>query len=301
MGVSRDDVTVVIPVLNEGKAIGKVLDEVLSLGFKRERVLVVDGYSTDNTVEEVERRNIKVIKQHGSGKAGAIKTAIEHVTTPYMLVMDGDYSYDPRDIDKLLEHGEGYDEVIGRRPSAKISRPHRLGNWVINRLFNLVMGTSLSDVCSGMYLLRLEAVRKALIETTSFDVEVELAAQLSLNGHVTEVPIGYRDRIGEPKLKSWRHGLRIALTLISLAIKYNPLFFFGALGGMSMLPALLILTWVALEVIFRGVWHSGYALLGTMLLLFSMQSLTVASVAVMLRGFERRLISKIKERKTARF
>lgn len=296
MPVPRDDVTIVIPVLNEGEAIGKVLDELLGLGFRRERILVVDGYSVDNTVEEAERRGVRVIQQHGRGKAGAIKTAIEHVTTPYMLVMDGDHTYDPRDIDRLLEHGDRYEEVIGRRPSERLPRLHRVGNWVINRLFNLVMGTGLSDVCSGMYLLKLEAVRRALIETSSFDVEVELAAQLSLNDHVTEVPIEYRDRIGRPKLRSWRHGLRIVLTLINLAVKHNPLFLFGALGGMLVIPALIVLAWVAWEVVFEGTWHSGYALLGTMLLLFSVQCLTIASIAAILRSFERRLMREIRGR-----
>ena len=297
MGVPRDQVTIVIPVLNEEQAIGKVLDELLDLEFKKENILVVDGHSTDNTVKEAMKRGVKVIKQHGNGKAGAIETAIEHVHTPYMLVMDGDYTYDPKDIDSLLEHGDRYNEVIGRRPENKIGKLHRLGNWAINRVFNLLMGTGLRDVCSGMYLLKTESARKALIETASFDVEVELAAQMSLTGKVTEVPINYRKRIGEPKLRTWRHGLRIILTILNLAIKYNPLFFFGAIGGLVIIPAVIILSWVAYEIIFRKVWHAGYALLGTMLLMFSMQSLTIASVAAMLRGFERRLRRELRTAK----
>ncbi|MCX8169448.1 MAG: glycosyltransferase, partial [Candidatus Methanomethylicia archaeon] len=88
--ISKDDVTIVIPTLNEEKAIGIVLDELLNLGYRN--IIVVDGYSKDNTVKIAFEKGVKVIYQHGHGKTGAIQTALEHVNTSYMLVMDGDYT-----------------------------------------------------------------------------------------------------------------------------------------------------------------------------------------------------------------
>jgi len=53
--------TVIIPTLNEAKAIGLVLDEVLSVGVPKERVIVVDGYSTDGTREIASSKGVKVV------------------------------------------------------------------------------------------------------------------------------------------------------------------------------------------------------------------------------------------------
>ncbi|MEM1914607.1 MAG: glycosyltransferase [Candidatus Nezhaarchaeales archaeon] len=154
-------VTVVIPTLNEAEAVGKVIDELKSEGFTN--ILVVDGYSNDGTPQIAMERGAKVIFQHGGGKAGALRTAVEHVRTQYMLVMDGDYTYNPKDIKRLLAHAARYDEVIGARDPKNISWLHRIGNKAINFLFRLLLGANLTDVCSGMYLLRTEAVKHYIV------------------------------------------------------------------------------------------------------------------------------------------
>ncbi|MFQ5951753.1 MAG: glycosyltransferase family 2 protein, partial [Candidatus Geothermarchaeales archaeon] len=59
----------VIPTLNEGEAIGHVLDELLAEGYPN--VLVVDGYSTDDTVAVTRERGIPVVHQNGNGKGDA--------------------------------------------------------------------------------------------------------------------------------------------------------------------------------------------------------------------------------------
>ena len=148
MAVSKDQVTVVVPTLNEEEAIGAVLDELKQHGY--DNVLVVDGYSTDNTVEVANHNGVRVVFQHGRGKTGALRTAVDYVDTPYLVMMDGDCSYDPRGIERLLAHGDRYDQVIGYRARGRnhVLRLHRLGNWVITRAFNLLMGTGLSYMCS---------------------------------------------------------------------------------------------------------------------------------------------------------
>ena len=108
---SKDDVTVVIPSLNESEAIVAVIKELRQLGYHK--ILVVDGYSVDGTPELAAKCGAQVISQLGTGKTGAIATAIDRVQTPYMLVMDGDYTYDPSCIERLLAHASEYDEVIG--------------------------------------------------------------------------------------------------------------------------------------------------------------------------------------------
>jgi len=292
VSVGKDDVTVVLPTLNEEEAVGQVVHELRQAGYRN--ILVIDGYSTDGTVKVAEANGCPVVLQHSMGKCGAIETATETVKTPFMLVMDGDCTYDPKDIDSFLAHAKMYDHIIGARINGRrnIPRLNRVGNWVLTQAFNMLMGTKLSDVCSGMYLINTDVARRLELDTKSFDVEVEIAAQTATRTRVTEVPIGYRERVGRQKLRSWRHGFQIMRTIFRLARTYNPALLFSAIVALATIPAMFILGWVAFEVISRGIWHSGVALVGLMLLVLASQGLTIATIAVLLRRMEKRIQSR---------
>ncbi len=291
--LSQHDVTIVIPTLNEETGLDKVLEELLRFEFTN--ILVVDGYSTDRTTEIAKKRGVTVVTQHGRGKTGAIVTAIEHVTTPYILVMDGDFTYDGENIDRFLQHANSYDQIIGSRlkDGGNISGLHRFGNVLITKSFNLLMGTSLSDVCSGMYLLKTSTARELNFQTSGFDVEVEIAAQIATEGKITEVPIRYRPRVGKQKLSTWRHGFQILRSILTLARRYNPALLFSAVSALAGIPAGLILLLVLFEWIFRGVFHSGWALAGAMFLIVAAQGLVLGTISILLRRMESRLSKRI--------
>lgn len=293
MALSKDDITVVLPTLDEEEAIGLVIEELKQRGY--DNILVVDGYSRDNTPEIARRNGVKVTQQHGIGKSMAIKTAIEKLTTPFMLVMDGDCTYDADDIEKFLPHAENYDEVVGARANGtnNVPRLNRLGNWVITKTFNFLFGTKMLDVCSGMYMLKSDFAKRLNLETGGFDVEVEIAAQAAREGGITQVPINYRKRIGKQKLRSWRHGVQIMTSVLNLARSYNPVFLFSFAAASMMIPAAMILLWVLIQWL-RGIWHGGLALFGVMLLLLAIQALTTSSVAVLLKRMEKRLTDRLK-------
>ncbi|MHC1628041.1 MAG: glycosyltransferase family 2 protein [Candidatus Nezhaarchaeales archaeon] len=283
-------VTVIIPTLNEGSSIGKVIDELLEEGFKRDRIIVVDGGSTDETIREAELRHVTVIQQEGKGKADAIKTALKYVKTPYALVIDGDYTYTAQDAKKLIQALKKHDEVIGARIKGKSHIPilNRFGNWVITKTFNVLFGTSLRDVCSGLYALRLKAIKDEEIETQDFSIEVELAAKIaSKTGRITDIPITYRKRIGETKLRK-KMGLAILKDTIKLAWRYNPVFLIFMVGAMLLIPGILLGGWVALKLFLYGVKHH---VLGTIALILSaagLQSLAISILALYLKRQEYR-------------
>lgn len=294
MPVSKDDITVVLPTLNEEKAIGQVIYELKRSGYYN--ILVVDGYSIDGTTKVAESNGGCVILQHSRGKCGAIETAIENVKTPYMLIMDGDCTYDPKDIEKFFVHAEKYDQIIGVRTNGRRNIPkfNQFGNWLITKTFNVLMGTKLSDVCSGMYLLKTDVARELELNTTGFDVEVEIAAQTATRGGVREVPIDYRERIGRQKLSSWKHGFQILSTVWNLAKSYNPVFLFSIVSALIMIPAIAIMLWVLAAWLINGVWHSGWALFGAILILVAAQAFTISSVSVLLKRMEQRMVKKLK-------
>ena len=212
-------VTVVIPVLNEEEAIESVIQNIRTEGYNN--ILVVDGFSIDQTVSRARKTGVRILYQRGEGKTGAIETAIKTVETPYMVFLDGDCTYDPKDIIDIVLHLENADLAIGVRTNGRDNIPlfNRLGNWFINFEFNTLLGASLVDVCSGMYGLRTEFAKTLRFETSGFDVEVEIAAQAVKHGTVAQVPINYYNRVGQQKLQPLRHGFQIIFSVMKMAMR----------------------------------------------------------------------------------
>ncbi|MDT7862805.1 MAG: glycosyltransferase family 2 protein [Vulcanisaeta sp.] len=295
-GESIDDfgcVTVVIPTLNEAEAIGRVIEEVLSVGVPRDHILIVDGGSNDGTVEIASKYGVRVIRQRSKGKADAIKTALDYVDTEYMLVMDGDYTYPAKHIPELLRHARlrNSDEVIGVRSMVNDSQGllYRFGNLLLTKVFNIIFGANLHDVLSGMYLIRVESLRDAVMEMGGFGVETEIAAHMVSTGKlVTEVPIEYRRRLGRKKL-GVRHGFSIFGDMIRLAARYNPMFLLFLMGALLIIPGLVMGAYVGYWYIFYGIKYYLKGLIAIMLFLIGLQFLGMAVLSLYLKRMEFRL------------
>jgi len=285
-------VTFLIPTLNERDGIGLVIDEIKSLGFNK--IIVVDGYSTDGTAEIAKEKGAKVIYQQGKGKASAVMTGLKHVDTPYVAVIDGDHTYNPADVIKALKIMEDYDEVIVVRGNRKnIPLLNRFGNWVITKTFNLLFGTGLKDVLSGFYVLRTYEVKGVNFEAEGFSIEVAISAYLASHSkRIGEVIGNYRARKGESKLKKV-HGLKILFDTILLAAKYNPVFLIFVIGSVLLLPGIAILSYVALDYLAYRVFHFVLVFVGFSLFNVGLISLLLSVLALYLKRLEYRLNEKI--------
>ena len=290
LAAMRDQVTVVIPTLDEEEAIGPLIDEVKAAGYGK--ILVIDGYSKDRTAEIARQKGAQVVGQHGKGKAGALLTAFQMITTPWVIVIDGDGSYDPRDLDKFMLPMEWHDFVKGvRTRNASMSTLHKLGNSVITKTFDLLFGTFIGDVCSGMYMMRTDLVRALHLEKHQLTIEQEIAAEVVLaSGRYTTVPINYRKRVGgKSKTKTWRQGFRDLITNFDLARTYNPVMLFAFSATLVLIPAFAVLGYAAWLLFGEQQFHSGYFLGGLVLLVLGAQGFTVATIAALLRRIERKV------------
>ncbi|MEM4596829.1 MAG: glycosyltransferase family 2 protein [Desulfurococcaceae archaeon] len=297
--IKLDDVTVLIPVKNEEKAIGKVIDEVLSTGIPPSRILVVDGHSTDRTVEIARSKGVVVVEQEGVGKSDAIKTGLRSVSTKYVVVMDGDYSYPAKYIPILvrLAKEKNYSYISARRVRGRENIPvlNRFGNWILTKLFNILLGGDLGDVCTGMYLLDVEELRDVLFETKGFSIEVELAAHVVGSAvPYTEYGIEYRSRIGRSKLRI-TDGFKIALDIVRMAWRYNPVTLLLIGASIIVVPGLLLGAYVAYHYIFNGVIYHVKGVVAIVLTATGLQALMLAMVATYLKRAELRIRRLLRE------
>ena len=239
--ISIDDVTVIVPTLDEEEAISLVLDDIITHGY--ENILVVDGNSQDKTLEIVKQKKIPYVTQEGKGKTGAITSALKHIKTPYIALIDGDCTYAAKDIQNMFPYINEYDQVIGARSKGRknISQLNRFGNWLINTYFNVLFDTKLSDICSGMYLLKTKYAKKIQLQTEGFDVEVEIAANSAKDKSLTEVPIDFFSRVGNQKLNPWKDGLKILTTITKLAFKHKTIRLLSFFAALLLFPGILTL------------------------------------------------------------
>ena len=245
MAIERTNVCILIPTLNEGKTIEPLIREFQELGFTR--IFVIDGKSTDGTVEAAERAGAQVVTQIGRGKGAAIIEAFQMIREPYILMLDGDGTYAPADADRMLAPlADGADHVIGERLSGyekgALTRMNHFGNYIINVLFKWAHGAYLQDILSGYRAFTRESLSRMNLKESGFEIETEIAAEAVRNElKVIVVPVSYCQRPGTPtKLHPIRDGYKIIKTIYRLAKIGNPLFYFGIIGLLLTLAGVIL-------------------------------------------------------------
>jgi len=301
---SRVRYLVVIPTKNEVRAIGCVIDEILSVGVSREDLVVVDGGSTDGTREVVLSKGVRLVDQVGEGKVGAVMTVAQLVEGyDYAVFLDGDYTYPATHIPELVRAAceRGYDLVIGARRYAEPgsqSALYRLGNRLLTATFNALLGTNLYDILSGMYVVRGDVLRELSYESRGFGVEVEVVAHVASSGYrIYELPIRYRRRLdpGSKKLKVF-HGAQIAVEILRMAWRYNPVFTILFAGALLLVPGLALGMYVAYHYFFTGVKYYVKGIVAIVLTLAGFQSLLLSILSLYLKRVELRLLRLLKAR-----
>lgn len=293
-----NDVTVIVPTLNEKDGIGLTLDELMNY-VEKENIIVVDGNSKDGTREEVEKRGgIFFFVQSKKGKANAIKEALNYAKNDLILIIDGDYTYPAKyllDMYKELKKNDNeFDEIIGVRDRKNQNAIYRFGNWFLTKFFDTLFGVHLRDVLSGMYLVKKDALRGAIFEMKGFSVESEIAAHISsTGGKIGEVDIQYRERKGKKKL-GIRHGISIAFDMLRLSWRYNPVTLFFLASSLLMIPGLIIGIYTVIDYEFLHIDHFVKALIALILTATGFQSLMLAVLSTYLRRMEYRIKSYIK-------
>lgn len=209
-------IAVVIPVLNEARAIGDVVRAVPAEGVGE--IVVVDNGSTDDTAAQAALAGARVVHEPRRGYGAACLAGARAAGGSEILVfLDGDRSDDPRQLDAIAApviQGRA-DLVIGSRIGGVIEKGAmplhgRLGNrfivWLLQRLY----GLRITDIGS-FRAIRTEVLFDLKMEQMTYGWPVEMlvkAARKKLR--VQSVPIVYRRRVGRSKVTGTLKGTIMA-------------------------------------------------------------------------------------------
>lgn len=213
--------SLIITTLNEIDGIKKILPQI-----KKEwvdEIIIVDGGSTDGTVEKAKEMGFKVIKQKIPGHGGALLTGIEESTGDKIIIFGSDGSNETSEIPQLVEKGlEGFDQVIiSRFGKTSINEDAGMIDGFGNKMFafmtNIFFGGKLTDSlnCSRLF------TRKAISEINLSELSLCAVEQISARGlkrkqRIYEIVGNERARVGgERKM----HRIPTGSTLTSMIIK----------------------------------------------------------------------------------
>ena len=211
----KPKITVVICALNEEKNLHHVLP-----GIPKwvDEVLLIDGNSTDKTVEVAQQLYplIRVLYQTGKGKGDALKIGIDAVQGGIIVTLDADGATDPAEMERFITPLlNGYDFAKGSRFLGSFPKKKPLyrilGNWIITLTFDLLFFCRYTDLCSGYNAFRKDKLEDIdLWSADGFENEPLINARLRKH-NIKVIEIGHSDggRIaGDVKESSWRQGFK---------------------------------------------------------------------------------------------
>jgi glycosyltransferase involved in cell wall biosynthesis len=181
------EVSVVIPCLNEEEAIGDCIEKVKKVFLNeniRGEIIVVDNGSTDRSVDIAKNLGAKVIYQHLRGYGAAYIKGLKEAKGKYIIIGDGDGSYDFNSIVTFLEWlRRGYDLVMGSRFKGRIRKGampflnRYVGNPILSGMCRLFFHTKLSDVHCGMRGFTKSSYRKMNLKCLGMEFATEMVME----------------------------------------------------------------------------------------------------------------------------
>ena len=200
-----------VPTLNEEEGIQKVLQDMP----EDLAVLVVNGGSTDKTVEVARHYRATVISQKfGRGKGYGVRTGMEFFLSTkndVLCMIDGDGSNDPRELLKMIEamEDEKAEVVLGSRIRGKREKGAMglftiFSNFIVSLLLALRFLRFFTDVQTGYWAFSRKAVETLYprLKAKGFEIEMEIFMLTFDAGlRCTEVPVRYKKRLGKTKFR----------------------------------------------------------------------------------------------------
>lgn len=215
---SEVDVSIVLPCRNEAAALLKCIDQIKntmnSLNFKYE---IVVSDSSDDASPTIARQNGCVVVSHGMvGYGIACKQGIHAAQGKFIIMADADWTYDFSQIPEFVTLlNSGYDLVVGNRLNDKMETDampwlHRhFGTPFLTLLLRILFKSKINDSQCGIRGFKKDSYSQLNLKSDGMEFASEMiAAAEQLKQKIGQVPVIYRRRIGESKLRPLRDGLR---------------------------------------------------------------------------------------------
>lgn len=244
---TRRKLLVILPALNEGRTIARVIDRIPRdpPGVDEVQVVVIDDGSSDDTVAVARAAGADVVSHRTNmGVGRAMQTGLSEALrrgVDFAINIDADGQFAPEDIPKILAPliGETADMVTASRFIDKALTPEmpfakRWGNWGMSLLVSRLVRAKYHDVSCGFRGYSREAILR-LVLTGRFTYTQESFLALSYRGlKIDEIPIAVRGvrEFGKSRIASnlWKYGFLTSRIIFGTVRDYRPTAFFNIIA-----------------------------------------------------------------------
>jgi len=244
---SQPRIAVLLPCYNEEAAIAATV-----AGFKQALptaiIYVYDNNSSDRTREIAAEAGAVVRSERQQGKGHVVRRMFADVDADVYVIADGDLTYDskaaPAMVDLLIM--EQLDMVVGTRrheEKGAFRGGHVIGNRLFTGLLAGLFGRSFTDIFTGYRVFSRRFVKSFPVLSSGFEIETEISVHaLELRMPVGEVETAYaaRPEGSHSKLSTYSDGWRILKTIVTLYRIERPVLFYGSIGALLLLAAILL-------------------------------------------------------------
>jgi glycosyltransferase involved in cell wall biosynthesis len=235
MAYKGKKVSVVIPTYNEAQSIRGVINDFFDTGLVDE-VIAVDNNALGNTEEEIKKTKAVYVKEsEHQGLGHAIMRGLRESTGDLIAIVEGDGTFQPKDIEKLLSYTDEFGVVLGTRTSrsaiwsgAFMPFPVRFANWLWAKFIEILFNSPvMTDVGCTFRLLSREALNSIIdlfpLSKGDGKFNPEFAIWLiKRNASIIEIPVIFKERVGQSSYTGsvWKAAV-LGFKMLPLIIKYR--------------------------------------------------------------------------------
>lgn len=226
--VQKDSsISIIVPARNEKGNIEEIVKNMPVFKGGSE-IIFVEGHSTDETLEEIDRvykkyKNqikLKYFTQDGKGKADAVRKGFDNATGDILLIYDADMTVPHEDLVKFydaIRNGKG-EFINGTRLIYPMEQEamrtlNMIGNKFFSIMFSWLLDEKITDTLCGTKVLskqnyeRIKKNRKYFGDFDPFGDFDLLFGAAKLNLKIVEVPVRYKARTyGDTNISRFTHG-----------------------------------------------------------------------------------------------
>jgi glycosyltransferase involved in cell wall biosynthesis len=220
--------TLLLPTLNEIEAVQVIVPQIRKEWV--DQIIVVDGGSTDGTVEFMQARGLEIYSQSRRGYGHAMAHGLQIASGDIVVEFTPDGNSIPEDIPRIIAKvKEGYDLVIGSRykEGAQSDDDDWLtakGNWLFTTAVNVLFGARYTDVLVGFRAYRRKEALTLALDAPGLSWPCQSSIRFARAGfRVTEIPACEPERIGGTrKMRPLKTGWEIVKLILRDFVRFRP-------------------------------------------------------------------------------
>ena len=221
------NISVIVPVYNEERTIGDVIDRIKDMSDDFE-VIVIDDGSSDNSSQVAAERGVRVLRNpYNIGLGGSLKRGARESNGDILVFIDGDGQHPPEEIPKLLKDIREYNMVVGSRNISQQHYHRGLGNWLLCWFAERITKQKIPDLTTGFRCLKKKNFMEFIhLLPNGFSSATTLTiAMMEAGLFVKFVPIeNVKPRnTGKSSIRFFRDGMFFSKIAVRIIMMFSPL------------------------------------------------------------------------------